>query len=97
MRSAWFGQSEAVSASTFLYWQQHNQVFEAIAAFDLLGTGFSLSSGGEPEHVFRLRVSADYLRVLGATPALGRSFTVEVTLVLMLSGRLIICWLNYSD
>jgi putative ABC transport system permease protein len=77
MRSAWFGQSEAVSASTFLYWQQHNQVFEAIAAFDLLGTGFSLSSGGEPEHVSRLRVSADYFRVFGAAPALGRSFTSE--------------------
>jgi putative ABC transport system permease protein len=77
MRSAWFGQSEAVSASTFLYWQQHNQVFEAMAALDLLGTGFSLSSDGEPEHVSKLRVSADYFRVLGATPALGRSFTSE--------------------
>jgi putative ABC transport system permease protein len=77
MRRAWFGQSEAVSGSTFLFWQQHNQVFEAMAAFDLLGTGSSLTSGGEPEHVSKLRVSADYFRVLGASPALGRSFTFE--------------------
>jgi putative ABC transport system permease protein len=77
MRSAWFGQSDAVSASTFLYWQQHSQAFEAMAAFDLLGTGFSLTSGGEPEHVSRLRVSADFFRVLRATPALGRGFTLE--------------------
>jgi putative ABC transport system permease protein len=38
---------------------------------------FALSSGGEPEELKGVRVSANFLAVLGVAPALGRSFLEE--------------------
>ncbi len=77
MRGQKSGNDETVEASKFLFWQQHNHVFEGMAAFDIFGTGFNLAARGQPEHVTGIRVSADFFRVLGVTPALGRSFTSE--------------------
>ena len=38
------------------------------------GSAFDLLGGGEPERITVSRVTPDFLRVLGAAPALGRSF-----------------------
>jgi putative ABC transport system permease protein len=77
MRGQNSGNDETVEASKFLFWRQQGRVFEAMAAFDIFGTGFNLASGGQPEHVTGMRVSADFFRVLGVRPAIGRDFTAE--------------------
>jgi hypothetical protein len=67
MRGLKSGNDETVEASKFIFWQQHSRVFQAIAAFDIFGTGFNLASGGQPEHV---TWDAGFGRLL---PSLGRS------------------------
>lgn len=72
--------SDDVNAATeaqFLFWQEHNQSFEAMASFKGIGSGVNISGGNEPEYVDGLRVSAGFFRVLGVSPAVGRSFTKE--------------------
>src|SRR5438093_11894562 len=49
----------------------------AMAAFDIFGAGFSLASGGQPQHVTGMRVSADFFRVLATPLAIGRGFMAE--------------------
>jgi putative ABC transport system permease protein len=46
-----------------------------VALFDSGGKGYNLTSGGEPEQVSGLRVTASFFRVLGVSPLLGRVFT----------------------
>jgi putative ABC transport system permease protein len=77
MRGQKSGSDETVEASKFLFWQQHSRVFEAMAAFDIFGTGFNLASAGQPEHATGIRVSAEFFRVLGVRPAIGRGFLAE--------------------
>ena len=77
MRGLKSGNDETVEASKFIFWQQHSWVFEAMAAFDIFGTGFNLASTGQPEHVKGMRVSSDFFRVLAVPPAMGRGFTAE--------------------
>jgi len=67
-----------VSASKFLFWRGRNHVFKYMAACDLGGAGFNLTTGSEPERVSGVRVSADFFRVFGVNPGLGRDFTSEV-------------------
>ena len=55
MRGLKSGNDETVEASKYIFWQQHSRVFEAMAAFDIFGTGFNLASGGQPEHVTGMR------------------------------------------
>src|SRR5262245_22714739 len=60
----------------FLFWREHSQSFEAMAAYSNFGgAGGDLSGGNEAESVRGLRVSEDFFRVLGIYPALGRAFT----------------------
>ena len=77
MRGLKSGNDETVEASKFIFWQQHSRVFEAMAAFDIFGTGFNLASGGQTEHVTGMRVSADFFRVLAVPLAIGRGFTAQ--------------------
>ncbi len=77
MRGLKSGNDETVEASKFIFWQQHSRVFEAMAAFDIFGTGFNLASGGQPQHVTGMRVSADFFRVLATPLAIGRGFMAE--------------------
>jgi len=64
-----------ISAPEFLDYKDQNRVFERMAAFR--PQGFTLTSGGEPERVLGLRVSADLFPLLGVAPALGRAFLPE--------------------
>ncbi|MGA2475973.1 MAG: ABC transporter permease [Terriglobia bacterium] len=77
MRHYPFGNAGAVSATSFVFWREHNRVFSGLAAYDLLAGGFNLTDSGQPEHVAGIRVSADFFRVLGVSPVLGRDFSAE--------------------
>jgi predicted permease len=66
----------AAGEPKFLFWREHNQSFEALAAYSGFGGAEgNLSGGSEAEFVRGLRVSEDFFRVLGVYPALGRAFT----------------------
>ncbi|MFI5126760.1 MAG: ABC transporter permease, partial [Candidatus Acidiferrales bacterium] len=60
-------------AREFDFWKTHDQPFQYLAA--TTSVGFNLSSGNQPLRVRALRVSADYFRVLGVQPVLGREFS----------------------
>jgi predicted permease len=46
-----------------------------MALYDQEGPGFNLSSGDRPQQIKGVHVSADYFKVFGASPMLGRTFT----------------------
>jgi putative ABC transport system permease protein len=48
-----------------------------VAILDSGGSGYNLTSSGEPEQVPGVRVTASFFRVLGVSPFLGRNFTEE--------------------
>ena len=66
-----------VSIPKFVYWQEHNQVFSSLAAFEYLPSGYNMTSDGQPERIRGLRVTAEFFTVFGVTPALGRDFLAE--------------------
>jgi predicted permease len=65
-----------VSEPKFIFWRDNNQSFEAMAAIQG-GSGLNLVGTAEPEFLTGIQVSADFFRVLGIGPALGRGFTKE--------------------
>ena len=64
-----------ISYPNFVDWRARNQVFEAMSTF----RGYSLNITGtdKPENLDARIVTSDYLKVMGATPSLGRDFTPE--------------------
>jgi putative ABC transport system permease protein len=56
----------------FAFLRDHNQTFESMAAYD--GTGFNMTSRGEPERLNGTTVTSDFFRVLGQEPVQGRTF-----------------------
>ena len=71
------GSSYSASIPLFLYWKEHSRTLQHLAAYSVLPVGFNLAERATPERVSGLRVSADFFRVLGVTPQLGRNFTKE--------------------
>ena len=69
------GGSIPVSAPDVGDFQQMNQVFENLAAFENLG--LDLSGVNEPERLPAARVSSSLFPLLGVPPMLGRSFSSE--------------------
>ncbi|OLC76146.1 MAG: hypothetical protein AUH72_19410 [Acidobacteria bacterium 13_1_40CM_4_65_8] len=70
------GEGCAVSIPKFMTWRRA-QAFDAMTAYDFAGPGVNLSGGDRPEQVRGIHVSADYFRVFGTIPAIGRTFTAE--------------------
>jgi putative ABC transport system permease protein len=68
-------QIENVDDPRFLFWREQSQSFEAMGA--KLGWGASLTGDGDPEIISGNKVSREYFRALGVSPALGREFTKE--------------------
>ncbi|HEY0169823.1 MAG TPA: ABC transporter permease [Pyrinomonadaceae bacterium] len=67
---------DVVAPANYADWRAQNRVFEDVAAarqltFDLTG------GGGEPEKLLGYGVGANFFRVLGVEPALGRAFIDE--------------------
>ena len=64
-----------VSYPTFVDWRARNQVFEAMSIFR--GWGVNLTGSGEAEFLDARMVTADYFKIMRATPFMGRDFTAE--------------------
>ena len=60
---------------TFADWRSRSQSFERMAA--VMSWGGVMTGEGDPEMVGGVRVSADYFRMLGVAPLLGRDFSPE--------------------
>jgi putative ABC transport system permease protein len=65
--------SEGPSAPNFLDWKEQSQSFEDMALLEV-GTG-TVTGEGEPEQVTGLRVTTNFLSMLGARTIVGRDFT----------------------
>ena len=66
------GGSGIASYPDFVDWRSRNDVFAGMAVFD--ARDFTLTGTGEPLHLHGAVVSAQLFALLGAEPALGRSF-----------------------
>jgi putative ABC transport system permease protein len=64
---------EGPSAPNFLDWQEQSQSFDEMSLLEV-GTG-TLTGDGEPEQITGLRVTTNFLSMLGARTILGRTFT----------------------
>jgi predicted permease len=62
-----------VSVLNFEAFRKQNHVFKGMAAVDA-DDDFTLTGQGTPEHLTGMQVTANYFKVLGLTPALGRDF-----------------------
>lgn len=62
-----------VSAPNFESFRRENNVFEGMAAAHT-GEDFTLTGAGAPEHLTGMEVTADYFKILGISPAMGRGF-----------------------
>jgi predicted permease len=64
------------SIPKYMVWR-HNSVFSAMAMYDFAGPGMNLTGGDRPEQIKGLHISADYFKVFGIGPAIGRTFTAS--------------------
>ena len=64
---------EGPSGPNFLDWKEQSESFEEMALLEV-GTG-TVTGEGEPEQVTGLRVTTNFLSMLGARTVLGRGFT----------------------
>ena len=71
------GPGNITSIPKFMLWCEQNRVFEHMAAYDFGGPGINLSGSDRPEQVKGIHVSANYFRLFGASPAVGRTFTSD--------------------
>jgi putative ABC transport system permease protein len=69
------GEPVPVSPPNFIDWKTQSSTFEQIAAYH--GQGFTLTGVDEAERVLGVRVSSDFLPLLGIKPILGRNFSAE--------------------
>jgi predicted permease len=82
----------STSIPKYMTWRD-NDVFEAMTIYDFGALSMNLGSGNPPEPVQAAHISADYFKVFGVPPALGRSFTTAEDLphgppVALISGAL---------
>ena len=64
-----------VAAPNYRDWRDENHVFDGMSL--IKGAAFHLIRSGESRDVQGLSVTADYFRLLGASPKVGRTFTPE--------------------
>jgi putative ABC transport system permease protein len=67
---------KVVPGPDYTNWKLNNHDFEGLAAFDS-GDQINLTSVGQPERIESVLVTANFLRVLGVQPSLGRDFRRE--------------------
>jgi len=70
------GKNSNTGYRDFLDWQQQNSVFDAMAISPETG-GYTLTGQGEPQRMTGGATTADFLRVLGVQPVVGRFFTAD--------------------
>jgi putative ABC transport system permease protein len=72
------GTTEDVSFPDFFDWRSQSRTLEAIASYAYGTTRKFTPAGNQPPRIIDAEyVSADFFRVLGVAPMLGRSFTLE--------------------
>jgi len=76
--------------ANYLFWRDHNQVFEHLAAWK--PESFILTSGEKPERITGAYVSANYFSSIGLQAVLGRTFLSEENE----PGRERVCVLSYG-
>jgi len=64
---------------TFVDWRTQARSFESLAAYDAFfeADGYTVTGDGEPQRLRGVRVSQNFLDVLGVRPVLGRGFVDE--------------------
>jgi putative ABC transport system permease protein len=71
------GVSDDFESLQFVYWRDHSQAFDSVAAvFGSMG-GFNLVGDSGPVHVRGSKVSREFFRAVGIEPMLGRSFLAD--------------------
>jgi len=70
------GLGESISIPKYMAWRENN-VFSAMTLYDQSGPGLNLSTHDRPEQVKGVHISADYFKVFGVSPSMGRSFTAS--------------------
>ena len=69
------GSGPGASPTKFQHWREQTGIVQDVAAFR---TGVvNLTGGGFPEQLQSAQVSADFFKLFGAVPALGRTFTPQ--------------------
>ena len=71
------GETVSYNIPRFLYFRDHNSVFDSVTTYDTLGSGFNLTGGGTPERLVGSRVSKEFFSTFGVKPALGRDFSAD--------------------
>lgn len=64
-----------VNTGNFLTWRERSTLFEEMAIFTT--TSVNLTGSGDPERLDAMNVSANFLRLLGARPVIGRLFDAD--------------------
>jgi putative ABC transport system permease protein len=67
---------DAVTSIEYAFWKEHSHVFSSMAGYRGV-SDHHLIADNEQEWIKTMAVSRDFLRTLGATPALGREFTAQ--------------------
>jgi putative ABC transport system permease protein len=68
------GPKQGASVSDFRLWREQTRVFQYVSAYDFDPRVVNLT-GGVPEQLHGIHVTADYFRLFGAPMLLGRTFT----------------------
>ena len=70
------GPTPSASVPDFYLWREQTQAFQDVSAYDFTPQVVNLT-GGVPEQLHGLHVTADYFRLFGAAMRLGRAFTSD--------------------
>jgi putative ABC transport system permease protein len=80
----------SVSPPNYIDWKKDSTSFEQIAS--IARGDFNYTGGAEPERISGARVASSFFAVMGATPAMGRTFLPEDDVV----GKAVVVVLSYG-
>lgn len=69
---------DALSIPQLEFWKEHSASLESLAGYRSAG-GVSLVSGAGHEWITGMRITTDFFRTLGVSPAVGREFQLQET------------------
>lgn len=70
------GNGASVSIPKFMAWRK-SQAFQSMAAYDFGAVSLNLGTGDRPNPVNGVHATADFFKVFGIAPILGRTFSAE--------------------
>ncbi|HZS48312.1 MAG TPA: ABC transporter permease [Blastocatellia bacterium] len=72
--------TDSLTSQEIKFWKERTRSFEDVATYaftSATGAGFNLAGGAEPTVVQGMRMSANFLHVIGVEPARGRGISAE--------------------